>query len=197
MLDHSNRHAHQLQANALVIYGGQSLQRAVQMYKLLVKHQLLRVITKSCKMLHEKSCLIINMPKIMIIKHQQFAKTNTFSLSFHILFSPFFHIFPHFPQDTSKSGFGDGQKWGWTPPKLFVYFAILHFLIEWSIYLNSRTKLRQIKYAVYCTLGIAQKSRIILRTELQVPYRSGINGAKFQRKIMTATPRQMPFYVCT
>ena len=52
------------------------------------------------------------MPKIMIIKYQQFAKTNTFSLSFHILFSPFLHIFP---QDTSKSGFGDGQKWGWTP----------------------------------------------------------------------------------
>ena len=43
----------------------------------------------------------------MIIKYQQFAKTNTFSLSFHILFSPFLHIFP---QDTSKSGFGDGQK---------------------------------------------------------------------------------------
>ena len=40
-------------------------------------------------MLHKKSCLIINMPKIMIIKYQQFAKTNTFSLSFHILFSPF------------------------------------------------------------------------------------------------------------
>ena len=50
----------------------------------------------------------------MIIKCQQFAKTNTFSLSFHILFSPFLHIFP---EDTSKSGFGDGQKWGWTPPK--------------------------------------------------------------------------------
>ena len=44
----------------------------------------------------------------MIIKYQQFAETNTFSLSFHILFSPFLHIFP---QDTSKSGFGDGQKW--------------------------------------------------------------------------------------
>ena len=41
----------------------------------------------------------------MIIKYQQFAKANTFS--------PFLHIFP---QDTSKSGFGDGQKWGWTPP---------------------------------------------------------------------------------
>ena len=50
----------------------------------------------------------------MIIKYQQFAKTNTFSLSFHILFSPFLHIFP---QDTSKSGFGDGQKWGWPPQK--------------------------------------------------------------------------------
>ena len=47
-------------------------------------------------MLHEKSCLIINMPKIMIINYQQFAKTNTFSFSFHILFSPFLHIFPHF-----------------------------------------------------------------------------------------------------
>ena len=69
-------------------------------------------------MLHEKSCLIINMPKIMIIKYQQFAKTNTFSVSFHILFSPFLHIFP---QDTSKSGFGDGQKWakmGLDPPKI-------------------------------------------------------------------------------
>ena len=50
------------------------------------------------------------MPKIMIIKYQQFVKTNTFSLSFHILFSPFFS------QDISKSGFGDGQKWGWTFP---------------------------------------------------------------------------------
>ena len=46
--------------------------------------------------------------------YQQFAKTNTFSLSFHILFSPFLHIFS---QDASKSGFGDGQKWGWTPPQ--------------------------------------------------------------------------------
>ena len=54
-------------------------------------------------MLHEKSCLIINMPKIMIIKYQQFAKTNTFS--------------PIFSQDTWKSGFGNGQKWGWTPPE--------------------------------------------------------------------------------
>ena len=61
------------------------------------------------------------MPKIMIIKYQQFAKTNTFSLSFHILFSPFLHIFPIFPQDTSKSGFGDGQKWGWTPPPNILY----------------------------------------------------------------------------
>ena len=49
------------------------------------------------------------MPKIMIIKYQQFAKTNNFSLSFHILFSPFLHIFP---QDTSKSGFGGWAKMG-------------------------------------------------------------------------------------
>ena len=48
-------------------------------------------------MFHEKSCLIIiDMTKIMIIKYHQFAKTNTFSLTFHILFSPFLHIFPHF-----------------------------------------------------------------------------------------------------
>ena len=46
-----------------------------------------------------------NMPKIMTIKYQQFAKTNTFSL-FPYTF------FPIFAQDTSKSGFGDGQKWG-------------------------------------------------------------------------------------
>ena len=125
MLDHSNRHAHQLQANALVIYGGQSLLQAVQMYKLLVKHQLIRVITKSCKMLHEKFCLIINMPKIMIINYQQFAKRNTFSLSFHILFSPFLHIFPHF-----SPRYIEIRIWGWAkmgkngvgppPPKVWI-----------------------------------------------------------------------------
>ena len=37
-------------------------------------------------------------------------------------------------------------------------------------------------------VGVAQNFCIILRTELQIPYRSGINAAKFQRKIMTATP---------
>ena len=52
-------------------------------------------------------------------------------------------------------------------------------------------------HTVQCTVGVAQKSRIILRTELQVPYRSEINAAKFQRKIMTANPPQMPFYVYT
>ena len=34
---------------------------------------------------------------------------------------------------------------------------------------------------------------IFLQAELQVPYLSGNTAAKFQRKIMTATPRQMPF----
>ena len=79
-------------------------------------------------MLHEKSCLIINMPKIMIINYQQFAKTNTFSLSFHILFSPFLHIFP---QDTSKSGFGVGQKWakmGLDPPNELVEYGIKYII---------------------------------------------------------------------
>ena len=52
----------------------------------------------------------LNMQKTMIIICRQCVKTNTFSLCFHVLFSPFF------VQDTSKSGFGDGQKWGWTPP---------------------------------------------------------------------------------
>ena len=59
----------------------------------------------------------LNMQKTMIIICQQCVKTNTFSVSFHILFSPFFAIFA---QDTSKSGFGDGQKWakmGLDPPK--------------------------------------------------------------------------------
>ena len=66
-------------------------------------------------MLREKSCLIINMPKIMIIKYQQFAKTNTFSLSFHILFSPFLHIFPktHRNQDLGVGKNGVGPP----PPK--------------------------------------------------------------------------------
>ena len=43
------------------------------------------------------------------------------------------------------------------------------------------------------TVGVAQIFCIILRTELQVPYRSGINAAKFQRKIMTATPGKCRF----
>ena len=43
-------------------------------------------------------------------------------------------------------------------------------------------------HSTHCTVGVAQKSRIILRTELHVPYRSGINAAKFQRKIMTDYP---------
>ena len=75
-------------------------------------------------MLHEKSCLIINMPKVMIIKVQQFVKTNTFSLSFHILFSHFCTFSPFFPkthqnQDLGmgKNGVGPPQKWGWTPQK--------------------------------------------------------------------------------
>ena len=72
-------------------------------------------MTKSYKMLHEKSCLIINMPKIMIIKYQQFAKANTFSISFHILFSPFLHIFPktHRNQDL---GMAKMDKNGVEPP---------------------------------------------------------------------------------
>ena len=48
-----------------------------------------------------------------------------------------------------------------------------------------------------CTVGVAQKSRIFLRAELQGPYISGNTAAEFQRKIITATPRQIPFYVCT
>ena len=38
---------------------------------------------------------------------------------------------------------------------------------------------------------------IFLQAELQVPYISGNTAANFQRKIMTVTPRQMPFYVRT
>ena len=68
-------------------------------------------------MLHEKSCLIINMPKIMIIKYQQFAKTNTFSLSFHILFSPFLHIFSHFFKTHRNQDLGMGKN-GVGPPSL-------------------------------------------------------------------------------
>ena len=70
-------------------------------------------------MLHEKSCLIINMPKIMIIKHQQFVKTNTFSLSFHILFFPFLHIFPKTHRNQDLGMGKNGQKWGWTPQDIY------------------------------------------------------------------------------
>ena len=61
-------------------------------------------------------------PKIMIIKYQKYAKTNTFSLSFHIviLFTQFLHIFPHFrPRHIEIRIWGwakMGKKWGWTPP---------------------------------------------------------------------------------
>ena len=48
-------------------------------------------------------------------------------------------------------------------------------------------------YTILYTVGVAQKSQIILRTELQVPYRSGINAAKFQRKIMTLPPGKCRF----
>ena len=67
-------------------------------------------------MLHENSCLISNMPKIMIIKHQQFAKTNTFSFSFHILFSPFLHIFPHFSSRHIEIRILGWAKMGLDPP---------------------------------------------------------------------------------
>ena len=65
------------------------------------------------------------MPKIMIIKYQQFAKTNTFSLSFHILFSPFWHIFPHF-----SSRHIEIRIWGWAemglnpPPPYTIHYTV-------------------------------------------------------------------------
>ena len=46
---------------------------------------------------------------------------------------------------------------------------------------------------VPCAVGVAQKSQNFLRAELQVPNTSGINAAKFQRKIMTATPSKCRF----
>ena len=67
-------------------------------------------------MLHEKSCIIINMPKIMIIKYQQFAKTNTFSLSFHILFPISAHFSPFFPKTHRNHDLGMG-KIGVGPPQ--------------------------------------------------------------------------------
>ena len=48
-------------------------------------------------------------------------------------------------------------------------------------------------HSVHCTLGVAKKSRIFLRAELQVLYISGNTAAKFQRKIMTATPGKCRF----
>ena len=53
------------------------------------------------------------MPKIMIIKYQQFAKTNTFSLSFHTLFFP--HFSPFFPKTHRNQDLGMGKN-GVGPP---------------------------------------------------------------------------------
>ena len=71
------------------------------------------------------------MLKIMIIKYQQFAKTNTFSLSFHILFSPFFPE-THRNQDLGMGK--NGKKWGWTPQTCSLNFCYtvkhhLHYAI--------------------------------------------------------------------
>ena len=64
--------------------------------------------------------------------------------------------------------------------------------LDWSIHVSQLIKKLKVASATikrishftpasrYCVVGVAQKSRIILRTELQVPYRSGINAAKFQ-----------------
>ena len=97
------------------------------------------------------------MPKIMIINYQQFAKTNTFSLSFHILFSPFLHIFP---QDTSKSGFGDGQKWGWTPPPPLYKNYVQRAAICMQIYFQQCVKFHQrivsMHYAVHTPVDFLQ-----------------------------------------
>ena len=59
----------------------------------------------------------------MIIKNQQFAKTNTFSLSFHILFSPFFSK-THQNQDLGMGKNGVG------PPsnKIMNIFFLLYYI---------------------------------------------------------------------
>ena len=74
---------------------------------------------------------------------------------------------------------------------LIYYFTVLILSLNFSLVTHC--------WGGACTLHSRGCSNfcIILRTELQVPYKSGINAAKFQRKIMTATPQQMPFYVCT
>ena len=68
-------------------------------------------------MLHEKSCLIINMPKIMIIKYQQFAKTNTFSL-FPYTF------FPIFPKTHRNQDLGMGKNVIGPPYSRYLYIYI-------------------------------------------------------------------------
>ena len=46
-----------------------------------------------------------------------------------------------FPQDTSKSGFGDGQKWGWTPLLfLFVVLGLLNLQVVFIEDVNMSTK---------------------------------------------------------
>ena len=79
--------------------------------------------------------------------------------------------------------------------------------VQWAMYNDITYNVQCTLYTgtlqcILCTVQCTLYSRgcsnfyIILRTELQVPNRSGNNAAKFQQKIMTATPRKMPFYVC-
>ena len=76
----------------------------------------------------------------MIIKYQQFAKTNTFSLSFHILFSPFLHTFPETHRNQDLGIDKNGKKWSGTPlpPK----FELVYVLCTWFDFI---TKINIIK----------------------------------------------------
>ena len=64
------------------------------------------------------------MPKIMIINYQQFAKTNTFSLSFHILFPPFF------PKTHRNQDLGMGKNGVGPPPKSIAPVASRLFAMD-------------------------------------------------------------------
>ena len=82
------------------------------------------------------------MPKIMIIKYQQFAKTNTFSLSFPYTFFPHFCTF--FPRHIEI------RIWGWAkmgkngvePPPPPLKFELVYVLCTWIDFI---TKINRIK----------------------------------------------------
>ena len=100
------------------------------------------------------------MPKIMIIKYQQFAKTNTFSLSFHTLFSPFLHIFPHFSPRHIEIRIWGWAKMGLDPPN-YTIFCVTFTILQW----DTKTHYFYKKLCIYTTnLTLIQQTLLLRQT---------------------------------